>query len=103
MGVCADGRQHLLGKRVPGSVSARHDSIIWINSLVQVLSYVLQARSGLPKTTRTGERLEEEPACSRRTPRNLCERSPTTAKLLVSANIGVHGGENVTPCPHLFI
>src|SRR5262245_20601667 len=102
MGVRTDGRQPLLGKRVPGSVSARHDRVIWINPLVQVLSYVLQACSGLPKTTGTGERLEEKPAGPRRTPGSLCERSPTTAKLLVSANIGVHAGEIVTPCPHLF-
>src|ERR1700745_3601054 len=93
MGVRADGRQQGFGKRVPGSVSARHDRVIWINSLVQVLSYVLQARSGLPKTTGTGERLEEEPACSRRTPRNPCARSPPTAKLLVSANVFIEGGK----------
>src|SRR5260221_13721805 len=103
MGVRADGRHQLLGKRVLDSVSARHDRVIGINSLVQVLSYVLQARSGLPKTTGTGEWLEEEPACSRRTPRSLCGTSPTTAKLLGSANIGVHAGENGTQCPHLFI
>src|SRR2546430_16592322 len=101
MGVRADGRQQLLVKRVPGSVSARHDRVIWINSLVQVLSYVLQARSGLPKTTGTGERFEEESACSRRTPRSLRERSPTTAKSLVSANLGVHARHNVTPRQHL--
>src|SRR5260370_28179554 len=103
MGVRAGGRQQGLGKRVPGSVSARHDRVIWINSLVQVLSYVLQARSGLPKTTGTGASLQEQPACSRRTPRRLCECSPTTAKLLPSANIAVHAGDNATPRPHFFI
>src|SRR5262245_25008396 len=103
MGVRAGGRQRPLGKRVPRSVSARHDSIIWINSLVQVLSYVLQARSGLPETTGTGERLEEEPAGPRRVPRDLSQRPPTTAKLLASPATGPHGGDHITPCPHLFI
>ena len=90
MGIPADCRQHQLGEGVPGSVPPRHDSVIWINSLVQVLSYVLQARSSLPEASGTGERLEEEPACARRTPSNLSQRSPTTAKLLVSPNTGVH-------------
>src|SRR5260221_12697760 len=103
MGVRADGRHQLLGKRVLDSVSARHDRVIWINSLVQGLSYVLQARSGLPKTTGTGERLEARRPCARRSPRKLYERSPTTPKLLETANIGCHGGRYRAPWPRWLI
>ena len=78
----ADCRQHHLGERVPGSVPPRHDGVIWINSLVQVLSYVLQARSSLPEASGTGERLEEEPACARRTPRNLSAAIADNRKII---------------------
>jgi hypothetical protein len=37
MGVRADARQHHLGKRVPGFVSPRHDGVVRINFVVQVL------------------------------------------------------------------
>jgi hypothetical protein len=77
-------------KRVfPGSVSPRHDGVIWVNPVVQVLSYVLQARSSLPETGRAGERFEEQPAGPRRQPRDFWQRPPTAPKLLISPSLGV--------------
>ena len=73
MGVCAGDGQHRVGKRVPGFVFPRHDGVIWINSVVQVLSYVLQARSGLP-----------ENGWRRRTVRATCRPPPTAPKYMAA-------------------
>ena len=48
MGVRAGDGQHRVDKRVPGSVHPLHDGALRVGSVVQVLSYVLQARGGLP-------------------------------------------------------
>ena len=92
----------IVGKRVPGSVFPRHDGVIWINSVVQVLSYVLQARSGLPEKGGGGERFEQ-PAGPRRQPQNIWQQPPTAAKLLISPSLVFDTGDNVKSCRHLFI
>ena len=61
------GSTHL-GKRVPGSLSHRHDGAVWIDPVVQVLSHVLQARRGLP-----------EASVERRTARGATCRPPPTS------------------------
>ena len=65
---CAAGDgQRDLGKRVPGSVSHRHDGAVRIGAVVQVLAHVLQARGGLRRN-----------ASTRRTARGAtCRRPPT--------------------------
>ncbi len=67
MGVRAGDGQHRVDKRVPGSVHPLHDGALRVGSVVQVLSYVLQARSGLPEKGGGGERFEQ-PAGPRRKP-----------------------------------
>ena len=67
LGVGAGDRQHRVDKRVPGSVYLLHDGAFRVGSVVQVFSYVLQARSGLPEKGGRGERLEQ-PAAPRPKP-----------------------------------
>src|SRR5215470_13533888 len=101
MGVRADGRQQGLGKRVPGSVSARHDRVIWINSLVQVL--ICSSSPQRPSKNDWNRRTARGGTCL--LPPNVPKSMQALAdnRKITSVGQRVHAGENVTPCPHLFI
>ena len=92
-----------LGKRVPGSVSHRHHGAIWINSVVQVLSYVLQARRGLPEKSGRSKRHAEQPAGSRRRARKFRERPQACPTLLIGPTSVFDTGDKGTSCRPLSI
>ena len=80
LGVPADDGQHRLGNRVPGALSHRHHGALWINSVVQVLPHVLQARRGLPEKSSRSKRHAEQPAGSRRRARKITGASAEHAR-----------------------
>ena len=66
--------QRWVGVRVPGPLSHRHHGAVRINSVVQILSYVLQACCSPAEESGRSKRYKEQPArCRRRAP-NLRER-----------------------------
>ena len=55
LGVAADGGQHRLGNRVPGSLSHRHHGAVRIDPVVEVLAHVLQAGRGVREESIEGQ------------------------------------------------
>ena len=96
-------RAYQLGERVPGSVSHRHHGAVRIGSVVQILSYVLQARGGPA----------EKSGRSKRHAGATC-RLPPTRPRLTGASCGIPDiidrptsvfdtGDKGTSCRHLSI